>query len=1154
MNHPMSDSSTESAIWLDLVGANQGWLKRCRAAASGNPTAIAELTDDSSPGVRALQAGDTRTAPAPAGDPLAPLVSYDWQVAANIRSLALALAGQLDAREGVDAGFRLAYQAHLSSGAETPPTTNPAASTDKDTDSTGLGGAITGVMQEIRSRRHDQARPFVELLALDLSGNFPTTVDSVTVPVVFAGDIRDAFGPETSGVGSNGKLVLELLSSGPAGLHASPSNMCFLRADAAFMASISQAWACAPTRLKAACITWTLRLGTDAARPVTSISGGSLGAALAVALNELTRHKWIRRSLQPRNLDPRCAITAAIADQTGALTGVTGLDRKLAAAHHAKLRLIVADHDLNTAQQAPHGNEVQIRGAATVHDATKVARGHLNRRFRATIATIAALALILGISATAVGVTSQRHAAQQAAAQRIIESEQLADRSTDLLRTNPQLAALTALAAYQTNPTPQTTTAMATAISYNPNNAQVAEIPKSHAAAISPTAAWLSTDDGIVAYSLTTMRPLNKPMPTTDDNGKSESVALTLSRKGDRLAVLGSTKITVYSIDQQYRLTKISSVPRPGERLSDLKLFVNFSPDGQRLLITNLYGQCWLWRPDRKQQLGKLVVDFKLPKDGDDGIRHIVDENAQQGWTVLVTLETDDRNEVLRLNLEKRTLDVVGESSNHDPANDGEFWYTVSTGSGTILSSKRTGGFSRFDGKKWEKFQSTTSEGVEEIAVSKSNEIAITHGPYISLLGLSDDMSGDTSRFDIFRAGQEHSFSTITYVGPHTLVAIDRGGQMIVIDTAANYNRRVPALEFDINPAGDATATTRRGSSIQVTHHSGYSRTTPIGPVVSVYSASFPGEQSKPGRVFEPDDVGISRQFIGTVGGIINKADLESLPAGYRMVSNERGLVALWQLNSRKLILRDRCQDPNIGSDASISISPNEDMLVAAQGAILCRWQLPSGDRLPNIDLAVNRNYKPGKETPPVIGQLSLGGSYIAVTLLGSKVYTIEAATSRRHEIPGAFSSAAIASNGESLALLDDDGILTIMSLSSPVEIRKIDIQRRDAQLAWSPDSSQVAIWKSDGTLQVVDPANGLQTLPPIFESEDNVLGYSYGAELSWRSPRIVILNRGFRLKTVDLSEHPDWKKRICATASALTESQWRANVSPSIPYRDPCA
>src|SRR6188474_755062 len=100
MNHPMDDSPSQSAIWLDLVGANQGWLKRCRAAASGNPTAIAELTDDSSPPARALQAGDTRTAPAPTDDPLAaPLVSWDWQVATNLRSLTLALAGQLDASD-----------------------------------------------------------------------------------------------------------------------------------------------------------------------------------------------------------------------------------------------------------------------------------------------------------------------------------------------------------------------------------------------------------------------------------------------------------------------------------------------------------------------------------------------------------------------------------------------------------------------------------------------------------------------------------------------------------------------------------------------------------------------------------------------------------------------------------------------------------------------------------------------------------------------------------------------------------------------------------------------------------------------------------------------------------------------------------------------
>jgi hypothetical protein len=1143
----MKDSSVESAIWLDLVGANQGWLKRCRAAVSGDPTALAELDNDS-PAARALQSGDTRTAPAPTDDPLAPLVSYDWHVADIIRSLTLALAGQIDARDAVEPVFRFARQANLAAGTGNRPTPGPA---DEDADPAEIGDAITRVLEEIRSRRHDEARPFVELLALDLTGNFPTTVDAVTVPVVFAGDIRDAFGPGASGVGATGKLVLELLSSGPAGLHPNPGYMCFLRADTGFAASIRQAWACTPARLKAACITWTLRLGTDAAQPVTSISGGSLGAAVTVALNELTTHKRIRRSLRPRNLDPRCAITAAVADQTGTLAGVTGLDPKVAAAARARLRLIVADQDLIKAQQTPHGKEVQIRAAATVHDAAKLARGHLNRRFRATIGTILVSALILGVGATAMGVTNQRHAAQQAAAQRVIESEQLVDRSADLLRTNPQLAAITALAAHQTNPTAQTTTAMANAISYNPNNAQVIAIPKSHSAAIGPTAAWLSTDDGIVAYSLTTMQPLNEPMPSTDDNGRPESVELTLSRKGDRLAALSSTTITVYGIDQQNRLTKISSVPRPGGSISDLKIFVNFSPDGHRLLLTNLYGQCWLWRPEMKQQLSKLMVDFRLPKDGDDGIRHVVDEDAHKGWTVLITLETNHRNEVLRLNLKKRSLDVLGESSNHDPANDGEFWYTVPAGSGTILSSKRTGGFSRFHGKKWEKFQSATPDGVEKIVVSKSNEIAITHGPYISILGLSDDKSGDTSRFDIFRAAEEHSFDSVQYIDAHKLIAIDPSGQMIVIDTAANYNQRVPTSKFGINPAADATVTAKDGKQIGVNLHSGYSHTTPIGPVVGTYSASVPGKQSMRDKLFQSDNVVISQQFIGAAGGTISD---EPPPPGYRWGPDAGGFVALWELTSRKLIVRDKCQDPNVGSHTLISISPDEDMLVAAQGAILCRWQLPSGNRLPNIDLAGSRGYKSIRNSPPAINQLSLGGGYIAVPLPGSKVYIIERDTGIRREVPGAFSSAALANNGKSLALVNDDGILSIMSVLPPVEIRKVDIQARGAQLAWSPDSSQIAIWKDDGTLEVVDPANGLQTLPPIFESEDKVLGFSYGDELSWPSPRTVILNRGFRLKTVDLSQHPDWKKRICATAAEVTESQWHASVSPTLPYRDPCA
>jgi hypothetical protein len=90
---------------------------------------------------------------------------------------------------------------------------------------------------------------------------------------------------------------------------------------------------------------------------------------------------------------------------------------------------------------------------------------------------------------------------------------------------------------------------------------------------------------------------------------------------------------------------------------------------------------------------------------------------------------------------------------------------------------------------------------------------------------------------------------------------------MIVIDTAANHNQRVPASKFDISPAGDATVTAKDGKQIEVNHNSGYSHTTPIGPVVGTYSASVPGRQSMRGTLFQSDNVAISQNSLVRLAG-----------------------------------------------------------------------------------------------------------------------------------------------------------------------------------------------------------------------------------------------------------------------------------------------
>ena len=127
------------------------------------------------------------------------------------------------------------------------------------------------------------------------------------------------------------------------------------------------------------------------------------------------------------------------------------------------------------------------------------------------------------------------------------------------------------------------------------------------------------------------------------------------------------------------------------------------------------------------------------------------------------------------------------------------------------------------------------------------------------------------------------------------------------------------------------------------------------------------------GKLFQSDKCcHVPDNSLARLAGLSRKQPLTTYRHGYRMLS-DGGLVALWELNSRKLIVRDRCQDPNVGSDKLISISPDEDMLVAAQGAIICRWQLPSGNRLPNIDLAVSRDFKSAKDSPPVVSRAQFG-------------------------------------------------------------------------------------------------------------------------------------------------------------------------------------
>jgi WD40 repeat protein len=285
-------------------------------------------------------------------------------------------------------------------------------------------------------------------------------------------------------------LTLERLAVGPAGLHPDPSVMGFLETDDAMSESIRNAWATSRLVGSDACVVWSLRRNSDTHDPVTSVGGGSLGGAFAVALDELATRTGRLRSLMNRYLlDPQAAISASI-DESGGLHKVSGLPSKIEAAERSTLNVIVATECVNDARRAVRsGMNVSVQHAASVPEAVRVTRTHANPRFRWAVGTATVIALALG-SAGVWTINARRTAHVESFA------ASLASQAVTLANSDPRRAALLALASHELNPTDDSQQAMAVVAQNNLNVAGSAKVTDGTIAdvAVSDSTLFVSDD------------------------------------------------------------------------------------------------------------------------------------------------------------------------------------------------------------------------------------------------------------------------------------------------------------------------------------------------------------------------------------------------------------------------------------------------------------------------------------------------------------------------------------------------------------------------------------------------------------------------------------------------------------------------------------
>ncbi|WP_067862799.1 WD40 repeat domain-containing protein [Nocardia shimofusensis] len=435
----ISADQSDDALLAELTGAPQRWFALCRNAVAQGPRATGALLEPRRETAVLARQSLARWKNFGAGeDPLEEeseepdlqgrRVTADVSAAYAVASLAQALTGVLDPESACAAFLDHAERAGLLSvGTQLLPA-GPLTAEDNP---------LSAVVLHLLGQGGRPARGFGILAALELAGQRAATVRSAQVSVLFV---------NITGGGEVGVLRLEQLRSGPSGLHPDPARMSFLQADRAFTDSLERAWRISAPASTGACVLWSVS-GVGGA-PANDINGESMGAAIAVALDDLApRRRWLR-GLRPRTLDPTCAVTAGLSGTV--LTTVGGYTGKLVAAQRASLRVVVADEGYDQAvEEAPRNYTDRISAARTVTEAIGEARTRANVALW-LVSSAGLLAVLLAVvSATDLARTRIENAAARAES----DSRLFAGVARGNAGFDPALSQLIALAAYRTRAT-----------------------------------------------------------------------------------------------------------------------------------------------------------------------------------------------------------------------------------------------------------------------------------------------------------------------------------------------------------------------------------------------------------------------------------------------------------------------------------------------------------------------------------------------------------------------------------------------------------------------------------------------------------------------------------------------------------------------------
>jgi WD40 repeat protein len=400
-------------------------------------------------------------------------------------------------------------------------------------------------------------------------------------------------------------LELREARIGVAGIFPDPVSSALVTTDDSFKTAVARAWATLPHRERGRCVLWSLSYidrPAAKARRADVIEGGSLGAAFALALGDLTRFpRLVRRPLRAaraflHGLRPKTAVTGALDPVGTGLAAVEKLEAKAAEVRGQEGWRLVAP-----AANEPAGNvpaDVVVR-ARNLKQADQLARRWSRRHLVYTGAVGVAVALAVAVP---VGIVKADSDAQAARAQEVAAANQLTTEAGQVSAANSSLAAQLLLAAYHLDPQSQD-------LSWRLISTESQTLSASEnvggtfdtlggAVAFSPASITLATvgdnRDAVILWSMgSAAGPRRLGQPLTISNSQ-EVDALAFSPDGKTLAAAAvGTNATGTVV-----LWNISNPARPrrvGQSLTIGSVGVEFTPAGG---VDDVYSLAF--RPDGK--------------------------------------------------------------------------------------------------------------------------------------------------------------------------------------------------------------------------------------------------------------------------------------------------------------------------------------------------------------------------------------------------------------------------------------------------------------------------------------------------------------------------------------------------------------------------